>query len=402
MNIKAFVVLLISLFSSFVGVALVTPFLPLYATDMGASGVWLGLIFSSFTITRAVVMPFIGPLSDRKGRKLFLCIGLGGYTVLSFFYVLATTPYYLVIIRAVQGATAGMVIPMARAYIGDLCPKGEEGKWHGYANGAFFGGFAAGPIMGGLIGEWYGMNASFYAMGGLSLLSLLLTLFFLPEMEPQQVAGRSKSFKGLFQQASTSSMMQGLTSFRAVLGLARGCLTTFLPVLAASSLGIGTGAIGILVTAHNIPRAAVQPFFGKLADRFNRRTLVIIGAIFIIIFFSLIPGQYNYWQLLVLVILGGVVFGMPLSPLAALYTEQGRTFGMGTAMSLEMLAMAIGMGIGPIVGGLVADALNVGSVFYFSAGALLVGSFLFFMLTRGYKFNTAIAAQKASDIQPDD
>ena len=44
---------------------------------------------------------------------------------------------------------------------------------------------------------------------------------------------------------------------------------------------------------------------------------------------------------------------------------------MGTAMSLEILGMSIGMGIGPIMGGAVADALNIASVFYFSAGMQL-------------------------------
>lgn len=129
MNIKAFAVLALCVFCAFLGVGFVSPFLPLYAEAMGASGFILGMIFSSFTIARAVVVPFIGPLSDRKGRRLFLLIGFGGYTLATLGYIMATAPSHLMLTRAIQGATAGMLLPTARAFIGDLCPKGEEGKW---------------------------------------------------------------------------------------------------------------------------------------------------------------------------------------------------------------------------------------------------------------------------------
>ena len=65
---KVFPVLALSIFSSMLGVGIISPLLPLYAENLGATGIWLGVIFSSFSITRAVFMPFIGKLSDRWGR----------------------------------------------------------------------------------------------------------------------------------------------------------------------------------------------------------------------------------------------------------------------------------------------------------------------------------------------
>lgn len=395
MNIKAFAVLLLCVFCAFLGVGFVSPFLPLYAEAMGASGFILGMIFSSFTIARAVVVPFMGPLSDRKGRRLFLLIGFGGYTLATLGYILATTPFHLMLTRAIQGATAGMLLPTARAFIGDLCPKGEEGKWQGYGNAAFFGGFASGPLIGGLLAERYGYNATFYAMGGLCLLAFLLALAFLPESGPRQIGRGYPSTKELLRVGLTSRMFRGLTSYRIGFALARGCFFTFLPLLVASSLHIGTGLIGILMTSHYMVLAVSQPYFGKLSDRLNRRALVIVGAILQIIFLILIPRGYIYWQLLALLLFGGVAAGIATAPLTALYTEEGRTHGMGTAMSLETMAMTIGMGIGPIIGGIVADVVNVASVFYLSAGVQLIGMSLFFMFTRGYKFNTELAGKKA-------
>ena len=395
MNIKAFAVLALCVFCAFLGVGFVSPFLPLYAEAMGASGFILGMIFSSFTIARAVVVPFIGPLSDRKGRRLFLLIGFGGYTLATLGYVLATTPFHLMLTRAIQGATAGMLLPTARAFIGDLCPKGEEGKWQGYGSAAFFGGFAAGPLIGGLLAEGYGYNATFYAMGGLCLLAFLLALAFLPESGSRQIGRGYPSTKELFRVGLTSRMFRGLISYRIGFAMARGCFFTFLPLLVASSLHIGTGLIGILMTSHYMVLAVSQLYFGNLSDRLNRRALVITGAILQIIFLILIPRGYIYWQLLALLLFGGVAAGIAIAPLTALYTKEGRTHGMGTAMSLETMAMAIGMGIGPIIGGIVADVVNIASVFYLSAGVQLIGMSLFFMFTRGYKFNTELAGKKA-------
>lgn len=402
MDIKVFTVLLLCVFCSLLGVGIVSPLLPLYAEAMGASGVLLGMIFSSFTITRAVVIPIIGPLSDRRGRKLFLLIGFGGFTVATLGYLLATTPLHLIVTRAIQGATAGMMLPIARAFIGDLCPRGEEGKWQGIANAAFFGGFGVGPLIGGPIAEWYGYNTAFYVMGIICLLSFLLALRFLPESRSRQGGAGHRSMTEPFRLVHTNGMFRGLSAYRAGLALARGCFMTFLPLFAATSLKIGVGLIGAMLACHNLLRAAVQPYFGGLADRFNKRTLVIVGAILQILFFILIPHEYSYWQLLMLVAFGGIAAAVAMPALTALYTEQGRTSGMGTAMSMEMLAMAIGMGIGPILGGVVADALNVASVFYFSAGVQLISLALFFTLTRDYRPGTKIVGRRTPDMQPHD
>jgi len=69
---KTFPILALSVFSSMLGVGIISPLLPLYAENLGATGIWLGIIFSSFSISRTVFMPIIGRLSDRRGRKIFL------------------------------------------------------------------------------------------------------------------------------------------------------------------------------------------------------------------------------------------------------------------------------------------------------------------------------------------
>jgi len=129
---KAFPVLALSIFSSMLGVGIIAPLLPLYADSLGATGIWLGIIFGGFSVSRAIFMPIIGRLSDHGGRKLFISIGLLVYAIISLGYIWASSVSQLTLVRLIQGAAAGMIIPIAQAYIGDISPEGEEGTWMGY------------------------------------------------------------------------------------------------------------------------------------------------------------------------------------------------------------------------------------------------------------------------------
>jgi len=178
---RIFPVLGISIFASMLGIGIIAPLLPLYAEDLGATGIWIGIIFASFSISRAIFIPIVGRLSDQNGRKVFICSGLFSYAVISLGYVWASSTAELTIIRLLHGAAGGMIIPIAQAYIGDLSPEGEEGRWMGYFNTAFFAGFGFGPLLGGVLTDTFDMASAFYTMGILNLIAFLLALRFLPE-----------------------------------------------------------------------------------------------------------------------------------------------------------------------------------------------------------------------------
>ncbi len=85
------------------GSGIVIPILPLYAESLGASGLWLGVIFAAFPIPRIFTTPVFGRLSDRKGRKPFISIGLFAYGIISFGFIYSDTVLQLVLLRFLQG-----------------------------------------------------------------------------------------------------------------------------------------------------------------------------------------------------------------------------------------------------------------------------------------------------------
>ena len=376
---KVFPILAVSLFSAMLGVGLVSPLLPLYAQDMGATGTQLGIIFAAYGISNSVLTPIMGRLSDRRGRKIFLIIGLLFYSIISLGYVWAADVSQLTLVRAIQGAAGAMIIPIAMAYIGDLSPEGEEGKWTGYANAAFFSGFGIGPLLGGALAERFGINASFYAMGGLCLLAFLVAILFLPRIEQRKIG--EKSHLSL-KEMSTSPIIRGLFSFRLVQAVARGGIMTFLPIFAAASIGLGTTLIGILLTVNFLPMIALIALGGRLADRFNKKTLVILGNLIYLITVTLIPLANTFWQQVWLSFPRAIGGALSMPAATALTVEEGRKFGMGSTISILMMAMSIGMAVGPTLSGVISDLVGVNAVFYFAGAIGLMGTGLFAWFTR--------------------
>lgn len=126
----------------------------------------------------------------------------------------------------------------------------------------------------------------------------------------------------------------------------------------------------------------LQIYGGNIADRFNRRALIAIGGLTNLTYLVLIPLGVNFWQLLVICALGGLGGAISMPAASALIVEEGRKFGMGSTIAMFVMSMSIGMAIGPIVAGVIADFVNIHSVFYFSAAIGLIGTTLFIWFTK--------------------
>ncbi|MEW6142439.1 MAG: MFS transporter [Chloroflexota bacterium] len=377
--VRGFPIVAFSIFAAMLGLGVVAPILPLYARDMGASGLWIGVIFGGYSASRAALMPLFGWLSDRRGRKIFLSIGLVACGVVSFGYVFATDPLLLTMVRILHGAASALVVPIANAWVGEMSPRGEEGKWMGYFNTAFFVGFGVGPLLGGVLADYFGMDSAFIAMGIITLVGFIVVVSFLPESYKIQSKRRAG---GSFKEMGKSDPMKGLFAYRMMFELCMGAFMAFLPIFAGVQLGIDPTFIGLLVAMNLLLTSFLQIYTGRLADRFNRRLLLIGGSVFNFLILALIPTATGFWYLMVILLIrvAGATITMPT--LAALTIEEGRKFGMGTATSILATATSIGMALGPILGGAVNDMSNVSMVFIFSAVMGTIGTVIYAWFSR--------------------
>lgn len=378
-NIKwAFSVLFIALFVSMLGLGVVSPLLSIYADNLGATGVWLGAIFSGFNMARAIIMPIVGRLSDQWGRrKVFLIVGMIFFGVSSIGYVLASTALHLFVGRFLQGIGAGMVLPISTAYIGDITPRGKEGIYTSVISIARTLGWGCGPLLSGFIVEGGGTQVPFIIMGALALISCLLLVTALPEYPQMRNPGAASSYQEIFRDKTIRS----LVLYRAINAIGTGNLFSFFPLL-ADSLGASPTEIGLLLSSRILVMTLLQGPFGILVDRYDKTKLILLNGAASAVLMLLIPFAHTFIELLVLGLLIGVTWAVIMPAVTALAAEHGRESGMASVLSTVNMGFSVGMIVGPITSGIIQDAFDLPSVFYFGGSTAVGGVFIFYLLVR--------------------
>ncbi len=361
---RVYISLLITMSATALGASIVVPLLPVYATEMGATGGELGLIFSAFALARSILLPVVGNMADRYGRKVFLLAGLLVYSMTAMAFAFAHSVGQLILARFVQGGGAAMVIPIARAYAGDLSPPGQEGRTMGHFNMAFFAGLACGPWMGGFIKDFVGIQAAFYAMGALALLGFGLSAATLPRTKSARagrLAARAISYLAMMRISSVGAMF--LFRFGSIIGL--GMNWAFLPLYGHQVIGLSSGRIGILVSLTVLMTTLLQPLFGRMADRSSRAWMTFNGGLWASVLLLAVPFCTSFWHLFVLNMLIGSAIGLYMPPLMAMAVDIGRQRdSMGRIMTLLEMAFSFGMVLGPILAGFLMDTFGLKTIFW--------------------------------------
>src|SRR5689334_13034439 len=144
-------ILMITAFIDMVGLLMVIPLLPFYAKTLGAGGLVVGVLVSSFSVAQLISAPMWGRFSDAYGRRPALLVGLSAsviaYIVFAFALYLPHPLFFLFLSRIVQGAGGGTV-SVIQAYVADATAPDERAKALGWLSAATNAGVAIGPAIG--------------------------------------------------------------------------------------------------------------------------------------------------------------------------------------------------------------------------------------------------------------
>ncbi len=162
-------ILFVTAFVDMVGLTMILPLFPFYASELGASATDIGLLIAAFSVAQLVVSPVWGRFSDRYGRRPAI---LGGLLITAVAYVLfafAGSLWVLLISRIVQG-TGGGTIGVVQAYVADASPPEQRVRSLGWLSAVTSLGAVAGPAFGSLMIDLGGHRAPGIAAAVLALL----------------------------------------------------------------------------------------------------------------------------------------------------------------------------------------------------------------------------------------
>lgn len=385
---KIFATLFFALFATTTGVGIVVPLLPVYAHDLGAGGIYIGLIFGAFSLSRTCLLPYFGRLSDRKGRKPFIVIGLLAYAMVSIAFLLAANVSHLITIRFFQGIASAMILPVIQAYVGDITPAGREGLTMGLFNMSLFFGLSVGPVAGGVLNDHFSMDAAFACMGLLTLAGFGGALLMLPPRQSETVQHKEQSLSQ-WKTILGDPVIIGLFGFRFAYTASIGIIWGFLPVYADLQFHMSSSRIGILVMLGVFISGLIQTPMGWVADRFNRKAMVVGGGLLTVLAVLYYAQASSAWHLFAASTLFGMGGGAAMPALMAITVLKGhQNQSMGSVMAILTMGHSLGMLVGALMAGLMMDWFQLRHAFSLGGGLLAVGIAVFLLCVRGVDANT--------------
>jgi MFS family permease len=363
--------------------AALLPTLPLYIESTGASRHMVGIVMGAFAIGLLGARGWMAKLTDERGRKLVLLIGITVVAIAPLGYVGTTSIPLLIGIRAVHGISIAAFALAYNTLVVDLSPPQQRGEIIGYMSLVNPVGMAIGPALGGFSQAWLGYGPMFLITAGLGFLGVLFTLLV---NEPRTVSASSPALSNELNPGDRKTQPQfwrmlGDPRIRVpalillMIGLSFGTLSTFVPLFIREA-GV-TLNVGLFYTAAAISSFVIRLIVGPLSDRYGRGVFISIS----LILYALAMG--TLWQATsaTLFLLAGIIEGMGAGTLipmmAALMADRSHPDERGRTFGICMIGFDTGIAIAGPVFGAVADSINYRGLFGLSAGLSFLGFLIF-------------------------
>ena len=146
----------------------------------------VGWVFTSYIAASVVVMPMTGWLAASYGRKAIYQVSLAVFAVGLVLATLATTPIQFALVRIVQGAASGPLVPLSTAFLLDVLPPARHARIGLAATVCVLLGISSGPSIGGWLSEYHGWHSIFYVSLPMIAFIFLAIALSLPEKRAVQ------------------------------------------------------------------------------------------------------------------------------------------------------------------------------------------------------------------------
>lgn len=373
-----------TVFLVMIGISIITPALPQYGRQLGATPFLVGLLVGALPATRLVLDLPSGAFGDRFGNRAMMQSGLAIIATTSLLAYLSFDYWVLLAVRAAEGVGSAFYVTSSLATLALHAPIEQRGRYMGIYVNALLIGQVLGPGIGAAVVAISDLRAPFGVYSLLALVGLLLITVGIEKAPRSDRRGAAVDFAAVRRLLRDRSYVLVNLGVMGTFFIRSGLITTVIPLFIAYNWGVD-GVTAATLTGVLIITNALASLFtlypsGWLADRVGRKipfvtSLVLAGLVSPFLFYArdlgtAIPIMFVY----------GLVLGVH-GPLAAWATDLTPREIMGTSMGLYRTLGDFGFLLGPVLLAAVVQLTLVedrvtSAPFLFASGWVIVSGLL--------------------------
>lgn len=385
----SFCYILAANFLLFFAFYLILPVLPFYLKEeFMTDKSMIGFILSCYTLACLCIRPFAGYMLDTFSRRPLYLVAYAAFMIIFGGYMVASVLMVFIILRIVHGFAFGLVTVAGSTIVIDILPSSRRGEGLGYYGLANNLAMSFGPMIGLFMYGVYSYEIIFLC----SLVSCVLGLFMAsrvrtPAKEPvrREPVSLDRFFLVKGAWAGVSLLL---------LSIPYGMTTTYVAMY-SEEIGISVNS-GLYFTFMAVGLAVSRLFSGRQVDKGHITRVISLGMYLVCFsFFALASLDvlmrwnpiFTSYLYLGIALAQGVGFGTMFPAFNTLFVNLAPNSQRGTATSTYLTSWDVGIGIGLMMGGSIAQAFGGFDYAYLFGACLTVLSTLFFLVKAGPHFN---------------
>ena len=367
-------------FLLFFGFWLLMPVLPFYLAEVfQANKATIGVVLSCYTIAALCIRPFSGYLLDTFARKPLYLLAYFIFTAMFAGYLVAGTLTLFILFRIIHGVSFGMVTVGGNTIVIDIMPSSRRGEGLGYYGLANNIAMSIGPMTGLFLHD---ASVSYPIIFCCSLGSCLTGMLCASAVKTPYKHPVKREPISLDRFILLKGLPAGISLL--LLSIPYGMTTNYVAMY-AKQIDI-QASTGFFFTFMAVGMAVSRLFSGKLVDR-GKITQVIAAGLYVVIvsFFLLAACVYIIrWNsdactvlFFLIALMLGIGFGIMFPAYNTLFVNLAPNSQRGTATSTYLTSWDVGIGIGMLAGGYIAEISTFDKAYLFGACLTIVSTLYF-------------------------
>jgi MFS family permease len=353
----------------------IVPLAPTFASEFDLSGVQTGMILAVASLAALVAAFPLGRLADRVGARAVTIVSAGLFTLATAGQGLAGEFWSLLLARGAFGIAFGALWGAGTAWLSDSLADERRAGALGATVTVTGVGFTIGPVLAGVLADRYSTGTPFLVVAVAAAAvtaALVVAVPPVPGRPPQQ------RLRELLRVARREELVLAAIALIALIGLVGGCVNLLVPLQLREN-GVSATEIGLLFSVASAVYTVVSGVVARLGNRAATLRVGGIAALGTGASLTLLLGSSSTQAAVAFVLLRAPFWGTMdtiIYPLAAAGAHRS-SLGRGSVMGLVMLGWGVTSTLGPLVAGVLADALGDSAAYAVMIGvSVLVGAWL--------------------------